>query len=242
MRTPRSATTSTLAGSSSSACAPSIESSPAVSEGFVTARRGTPTRSARVSTIRNTPPERASRSPRPRDEVLAPEAASAPTSRPANAGPGRACARRRIGRRCGRVEAARRLDGHREDLERDPALDHPRHVDVAAVRALEQVPPEQQRIRVAGPRPAAWRAARRGLRRRRGRLRTDGVELRLDPGDPRVEHRPRDRERRRRPAAPATTAARRRALTGRTPRRVSGGSGAARCRSSPSPPPSRGGP
>ena len=58
------------------------------------------------------------------------------------------------------VEAARRLDRHREHLERDPALDQARDVHVAAVAPRGAGPARRAASPRGGPRPGASRGGR----------------------------------------------------------------------------------
>ena len=148
MRKPASTIASSVDRSGPSACAPSIASMPAVRRGSVARAPRYAARSSRVPMSRNAPSDRAA-------------------SRCARSARNRARAGRlrqvRGGQRGGDghaghvvaavvvaldVEVARRLDRGREHLERDAALDHPRHVEMAAGPAHEQVAPEQQRVRV----------------------------------------------------------------------------------------------
>ena len=86
------------------------------------------------------------------------------------------------------VEVARRLHRGREHLERDAALDHARHVEVATGPAHEQVAAEQQRVRVQVDRPDRRVEGERTLGGvgRRGR---DRVQAPLDAADQVIEHR-----------------------------------------------------
>jgi hypothetical protein len=60
------------------------------------------------------------------------------------------------------VEVPGRLRRSRQDLQRDVALDEPRHVDVPAGAALHQVAAPEQRIRVrSATHSSAWRALAR---------------------------------------------------------------------------------
>ena len=81
---------------------------------------------------------------------------------------------------------ARRLDGGREDLERDAALDHPRHVDVAPVPAHEEVAAEQQRVGVQVDGAQGRVERQRPLRRGLARL-GDRAQAAFDPADEPVE-------------------------------------------------------
>ena len=70
------------------------------------------------------------------------------------------------------VEVARRLGRDRQDLERDVAVDQPRDVDLATIRARQQVAAPQQRVgvQVGDPQSAVELAgAVRDVRRRRVR-------------------------------------------------------------------------
>ena len=149
IRKPASATTSTLAGSPSSAWAPSIASRPAVSAGSseprglvggeVGARADDPERPVRIG---------------PRDRRHGP-----PGGAPAAAGAARSPAASRAPSASRTTSSLRsslrsmlrcrgRLRRGRQDLESDVALAQPRDVDLAARRALEEVAAPQQRVGV----------------------------------------------------------------------------------------------
>ena len=152
---PASATTSTLAGSSSSAWAPSIASRPAVTGRLGARRARWAARSACERMIVKRPAGAARHRVGPRRPCAAPGRAGSARSRG-----GQPRADRQQDDVVAAVvvaldvEVARRLGARGEDLERDVALDEARDVDVAAVAAL-----------AAGRGPTA--ASRRAGRRRR---------------------------------------------------------------------------
>ena len=148
IRNPASATTSTFAGSSSSACAPSIARTPAGDARAFAAIRAV----GREVGGRAQDPQPASgpgREPvRPRREVQRPRQEPSPgRGRPAQRDGEQDHVVARIVVALD-VEVARRLGRGGQDLQRDIALDQPRHVDVAACAALEEVAPPQQRVGV----------------------------------------------------------------------------------------------
>ena len=241
MRTPRSATTSTFAGSSSSACAPSIDEQPGRQpRRRRRAPRGTPRGPPRVSTIRNAPPDRAASRVRPRREVQRRAGRQPPH------------VRRRPALRERRACSTSSLRSSLRSMLR------PRGVLTAIESTWSATPPSIIRGTSTWPRVP-----------RTSRSRPEQQRVRVEVGDPerRVERaralgggataapvrsrsaapRP-GRSRRRAPAGGRRPAGDRRAgrdrepgagaLTRRTRGRGSGGSGAGRCRSSPSPRPS----
>ena len=158
---PMSATTSTFAGSSSSAWAPSIASRPAVIEPRAWRAARYAARSACERTTRNAPVRRVLERKRPGRQVLD----AGQQAGPRRAGPA-------LGERDREdvvarvpvaldVEAARRLDRHREDLQRDVALDEARARRPRRGSLAEGGRGPTAASRRGGPRRAASRAALR---------------------------------------------------------------------------------
>ena len=148
IRNPASATTSTLAGSPSSAWAPSIASRPAV-----TGQLGVPRREMRRQIrLRADDREPTGRASGHRigasGEVERPRQQAPPGRRWPAEGDGQQDDVIGVVRVALDVQMARRLGRGREHLEGHVPLDEPRDVHVAAIAADQQVAPPQQRVGV----------------------------------------------------------------------------------------------